>query len=191
MIRIFKLSVADAEWLSLVATRAYFDSYTHLWFDNDASWYVERCFNVEQLKRELLDENTLFFGVEDATEGLGFLKLNVNYPLSKNACQADYLELLTFETDENANALELERIYLTKNGQGRGIGKRLVQLTFDLARSHKKEVVWLKAMDTSFDALGFYTQMGFVKCGTMRLNFEIMKPEVRGMVAMKISTPSV
>lgn len=183
-IRVFKLSLNDVEWLSLVANRAYFDTYTHLWFDNGV-WYAHRCFNIEQLKTELLDENALFFGVEDETEALGFLKLNVNYPLSKKACQSEYLELLTFETEEKPNALELERIYLTKNGQGRGIGRRLVELTFDLARSNNKEVVWLKAMDTSADAIGFYKKMGFRNCGIMRLNFEKMKPEMRGMISMR------
>ena len=92
---------------------------------------------------------------------------------------------MTFETDETPNALELERIYLTKNRQGRGIGRRLVALTFDLARSHNKDIVWLKAMDTSADAIGFYEKMGFTNCGTMRLNFERMKPEMRGMISMK------
>lgn len=183
-VRIFSLTINDAEWLSKVANRAYFDTYTHLWFDNGA-WYAHRCFNVEQLKTELLDENALFFGIEDEKEALGFLKINVNYPLSKKACQSEYLELLTFETEEKQNALELERIYLTKNGQGRGIGRRLVEFTFDLVRSHNKDIVWLKAMDTSFDAIAFYKKMGFENCGTMRLTFEKMKPEMRGMVAMK------
>lgn len=183
-IRVFKLSLNDVEWLSLVANRAYFDTYTHLWFDNGA-WYAHRCFNVEQLKIELLDENALFYGVEDENEALGFLKINKDYPLSKTACQSEYLELLTFETEETSNALELERIYLTKKGQGRGIGRRLVQLTFDLARSYKKDIVWLKAMDTSADAIGFYKKMGFRNCGTMRLNFEKMKSEMRGMISMR------
>ena len=92
---------------------------------------------------------------------------------------------MTFETNETENALELERIYLTKNGQGRGIGQRLVQLTIDAARSRGKDVVWLKAMDTSHAAVGFYEKMGFKTCGTMRLDFDIMKPEMRGMIAMK------
>ena len=183
-IRVFKLTINDVEWLSEVANRAYFDTYTHLWFDNGA-WYAHRCFNVEQLKMELLDKNALFYGVEDENEALGFLKININGPLSKTACQSEYLELLTFETVETPNALELERIYLTKNGQGRGIGRRLVALTFDLARSLNKEVVWLKAMDTSADAIGFYEKMGFTNCGTLRLNFEKMKPEMRGMISMK------
>lgn len=183
-IRIFKLTYEDAEWLSLAATQAYFDHYRHLWYDK-GEWYAERCFNVEQLQLELSDENALFFGVEDETEALGFLKVNIDYPLSKTCCQSEYLELWAFETDEISNALELERIYLTKRGQGRGIGQRLVQLTYDIARSRGKDIVWLKAMDTSADAIGFYTQMGFKTCATMRLTFDIMKPEMRGMISMK------
>ncbi len=182
-IRIFKLTVDDADWLSNIAKQAYFDNYTHLWFDEGA-WYAERCFNVEQLRHELLDENAAFYGVEDEKEPLGFLKININYPLSKKHCQSKDLTLLTFYTDEIPNALELERIYLMKQGQGRGIGQRLVQLTVDAARSRGKDVVWLKAMDTSPAGL-FYEKMGFKTCGTLRLGFEQMKPEMRGMVAMK------
>ncbi len=184
-IRIFKLTVEDADWLSVIAKKAYFDNYTHLWYD-DGAWYAEYCFNVEQLRQELLDENALFFGVEDATEPLGFLKINIDYPLSKEYCQSKDLTLLTFDTDEIQNALELERIYLTKQGQGRGIGQRLVQLTFDAARSHGKDMVWLKAMDAS-PAIGFYEKMGFTKCCTMNLGYEKMKTELRGMKAMKKS----
>ena len=182
-IRIFCLSVEDAQWLSSTAQKAYFDSYRHLWFD-EGEWYGERCFNVEQLRIELSDKNALFFGVEQKKEGLGFLKINLDYPLSKMACQSEFLKLLSFNTDEIPNALELERIYLTKNGQKKGIGRRLVQLVYDQARTFGKDIVWLKAMDTNADAIGFYEKMNFKICATMRLNFEQMKPEMCGMVAM-------
>ncbi len=182
-IRIFKLSFQDAQWLSDLAKKAYFDNYTHLWYDEGA-WYAERCFNIEQMRQELSDDNAQFFGVEDAKESLGFLKMNMDYPLSKDHCQTKDLTLLAFETDEIPNALELERIYLTKNGQGRGIGHRLVQLTLNAARSSGKDVVWLKAMATS-PALRFYEKMGFKNCVTLHLGFEQMKPEMRGMVGMK------
>ena len=183
-IRIFKLEVEDAEWLSLIAKKAYLDNYTHLWFDEGA-WYAERCFNIEQLLKELSDDNSLFYGVAEGKEPLGFLKININYPLSKMSCQSKDLSLLTYETEEIPNALELERIYLSKNGQGKGIGQRLVQLTVDAARSRGKGTVWLKAMDTSQAAIGFYEKMGFKTCGTMRLGFDVMKPEMQGMIAMK------
>ncbi len=182
-IHIFELTIDDAEWLSKIAKKAYFDNYTHLWYD-DGAWYAEYCFNVERLRLELSDENAQFLGIEDATEPLGFLKINMDYPLSKTRCQSKDLALLTFDTDEIPNALELERIYLTKSGQGRGIGQRLVQLTFDVARTGGKDVVWLKAMDAS-PAIGFYEKMGFTKCCTMNLGYEKMKTELRGMKALK------
>jgi diamine N-acetyltransferase len=184
-IRIFKLTADDADWLSIIAKKAYLDNYTHLWYDAGA-WYAEYCFNVEQLRLELSDENALFFGVEDDKEPLGFLKINIDYPLSKTLCQSKDLTLMTFDTDEIQNALELERIYLTKQGQGRGIGHRLVKVTFDAARSRGKDVVWLKAMDTS-PAIDFYERMGFTECCTMNLGYEKMKTELRGMKALKKS----
>ncbi|MBL7816694.1 MAG: GNAT family N-acetyltransferase [Saprospiraceae bacterium] len=187
-VRIFPLTIDDAAWLSKVALKAYFDHYRHLWFDA-GEWYAEKCFNVEQLRLELSDENALFFGVEDDKEPLGFLKINQNYPLSKNRCQSDVLQLETFDSEEIENALELERIYLTKQGQGRGIGRMLVDYTFTIGQELQKEVVWLKAMDTSLEAIAFYEKMGFKTCATMRLTFERMKPILRGMVAMKKNAP--
>ena len=107
---------------------------------------IPTSFNIKQLEEEFSDKNALFFGVSDEDDALGFLKININYPLSKNACQSEYLNLLTFETDETENALELERIYLTKNGQGRGIGKRLVQIALKVAQTRGKQPIRRRRM---------------------------------------------
>ena len=74
-------------------------------------------------KKELADDNALFFLVRSSEEEAGFLKLNVNAALND------------FSTEE---ALELERIYLNAAAAGRGIGSFLLDYTFQLARSKQK-----------------------------------------------------
>lgn len=168
-IQIKPITISEASLLSEVAMKAYNDHYLHLWYDN-GEWYKQRCFTEEVLKDELSDSNNLFFLAYLDDEPVGFLKLRINAAL---------------ETEPEKDAMELERIYLTKAASGKGIGKSLVNLSFSIAKEQHKQIIWLKAMDSSTGPIAFYKQMGFVQCGIYRLTFEQMKEELRGMVIMK------
>jgi diamine N-acetyltransferase len=164
-----KLGVEDAKLLSEVALKAYAYHYLHLWYDG-GEWYMHKCFTKEQMFTELSDPNAAFYLASLNDVPVGFLKLNIDAPL---------------EGSENKNGLELERIYLNKEATGKGIGKELVRLTFEVARKNNKDIVWLKAMDSSSGSIGFYKKMGFDIIGTYTLPHQLMKEELRGMVIMK------
>lgn len=131
---------------------------------------MNRSFSCDVLRKELEDSNARFFFVGLNNEPVGFLKLNINEP---SPC------------DASLNALELERIYLEKRVTGRGVGKAAMQFVIEQARQAEKQLIWLKSMDTSHDALAFYSKMGFEPCGTDRLSFDVMKENLRGMVILK------
>ncbi|MCW3111083.1 MAG: family N-acetyltransferase [Segetibacter sp.] len=163
-----KLQAEDANFLSEVALKTYADHYLDLWYD-DGKWYLENFFSVERLMEEIKDENAEFYMAFFKDSPVGFLKLNINAPL---------------DGFESKNALELERIYLNKEAAGKGIGRQLVELTLKIAKENNKDLVWLKAMDTSEGPIAFYKKMGFVIKGTHRLKHSLMKEEMRGMVIM-------
>jgi diamine N-acetyltransferase len=164
-----KLQAEDSRLLSEVALKAYADHYLHLWYDS-GEWYMHKCFTEQQMLAELNDSNTAFYLASYNEAPVGFLKLNIDAPL---------------DGEENKNALELERIYLNQEVTGKGIGKELVRLTFEVARENNKEIVWLKAMDSSDESISFYKKMGFETIGTYILPHQLMKEELRGMVIMK------
>ncbi|MER2997817.1 GNAT family N-acetyltransferase [Pontibacter populi] len=168
-VSIVPCTISDLHTLQDIALNAYGDHYLHLWNDGGA-WYIEKSFSDAALKSELEDTDAAFFLVHDADELVGFLKLNNNKAL---------------ENYSPEDALELERIYLTKADSGKGVGKQVMNFTEQFARERNKKVIWLKAMDSSHDAIRFYEQNGYAHCGTYRLDFEAMKPEYRGMVIMK------
>jgi GNAT superfamily N-acetyltransferase len=168
-ITIQPITIADAALLSNTAVKAYCDHYLHLWYDG-GEWYLNRCFTEEVLGNEVADPNNRFFLAYLNNEPVGFLKLKIDSLL---------------DSEPEKNAIELERIYLTKAASGKGIGKQLVELSFSVAKEHNKKLIWLKAMDTSNGPIAFYQQMGFELCGTYYLDFEQMKEELRGMVIMK------
>src|SRR5215831_15301327 len=97
-IQIRRIGAEDAALLNDVAIRAYSDHYLHLWYD-EGRWYIKKSFSTKNLVRELEDANAWFYLIYFNEIAVGFLKLNIDAPLEK---------------EENMNALELERIYLTK-----------------------------------------------------------------------------
>lgn len=166
-LKILPCGVKEAKELSDIAIRAYKDYYLYLWWDA-GDWYINHSFAPVVFERQLTDSNQLFFRLNEKENPIGFLKLNVDRSL---------------EGFDQYNSIELERIYLIKAASGKGYGRQAVEFCFDYAKDLKKEIIWLKAMDSS-DAVAFYEKLGFEVCGTFRLNFPQMKPEFRGMVIM-------
>ncbi|MCX2741658.1 GNAT family N-acetyltransferase [Pontibacter anaerobius] len=168
-IRIAPCSTADLYTLQDIAIRSYRDHYLYLWFDGGA-WYIDRSFEEQALRDELVDLHAAFYLIYTDEELVGFLKLNLHKEFGNHTA---------------AEALELERIYLTKAASGKGIGREVVNFTKEVAQKYKKRIIWLKAMDSS-RSVEFYEQNGFEKCDTYTLPFEQMKPEYRGMFVMKL-----
>jgi diamine N-acetyltransferase len=167
-----EIGVESVEMLSNLAQKAYRDHYLHLWKDDNADWYVNKCFLVEPLTQELNDPNNKFYIVFENEKPLGFLKLVLNYPLSIN----DKIE---------PSMLYLERIYFIKEAVGRGIGEKTMQLAFQKAAEWMYHGLWLSAMDSSLKPIAFYKRMGFEIAATKQLDFTHIKDEMRGMVVMK------
>jgi diamine N-acetyltransferase len=172
MTTIYKASAADAAMLTQLARDIYQEHYLHLWHTGGANWYMnEYAYASHKIEQELTDPLVEYFIAADNDLPLGYMKLNIAATL-----------------DENAAALEVERIYLHKNAAGKGIGKQLMALALLRAKELKKEILFLKAMDSSLDAIAFYQKLGYVICGSLQLpmpEFSLMKEEYRGMVILK------
>ena len=166
------IDIESVALLSDVATHAYTDHYLHLWKNNNADWYINKCFTIEVLTAELNDPNNVFYIVFEDEKPLGFFKIVLSNPLSIN----DIFE---------QNALYLERVYFIKEAVGKGLGEIAFNFALDTARRLNKKIIWLTAMDSSLKPIAAYKRMGFEICGTKELDFECIKDELRGMVIMK------
>jgi GNAT superfamily N-acetyltransferase len=170
-VQIQAIDTSYAEELSRLAKNIYREYYLHLWLPGGAEWYMdEHAYDPAILKAELAHTNNLHFIVYNGGSAIGYLKLRVNATLSGY---------------ETYNCLEIERIYLQKSAAGKGTGRELMLLSEDIAKRHNKQLVFLKAMDSSVDAIGFYQKMGYQVCGSHMLPFPLMQEKYRGMVIMK------
>ncbi len=167
-----QINSSYAAELSALAKAIYVEHYLHLWYPGGANWYMEeQAYPEETLREELADPNNLHYIVYDEEElAQGYLKLRIKGTLNGY---------------EDKDCLEIERIYLHKAATGKGIGKQLMELSETVAKQHHKNRIFLKAMDSSLNAIGFYQRMGYTVCGKLVLPFTQMKETYRGMVILQ------
>lgn len=173
MITITQATIVDSVTLSKLAIAIYQENYLYLWHEGGAEWYMhEYAYPENKIRQELSDQNIAYYIVKENAEPLGYLKLVLAGKI------AGY---------EPSDSLEIERIYLLNKMKGRRLGKSLMDHALDIARSMNKKVLFLKAMDSSQDAIKFYQKMGYEISDTFSLpmpTFSLMKDEYRGMVVL-------
>jgi diamine N-acetyltransferase len=160
-------TINDVPTIAEVAVKSYMEVYPYLWHDG-GQWYLKRCFTHPVLAADLQQPNQAWFLLKEDGTAVGYLKLNITRPL---------------EGYEQYDCLELERIYIIKDANGKGYGRQAVEFSEEFARQRNKHLIWLRAMDSTTNP-AFYEKLGFTICGTYRLDFELLKDELRGMVTM-------
>ena len=112
--------------------------------------YLEAAFNRERLQQELSSPKCGFFFMYADGELSGYLKL------AEAPEQSDF---------NDPDSIELERIYVRREFQGRGLGKTLINYAVQTARRRGKRYIWLGVWERNAKAIAFYQDMGFVLAG--------------------------
>jgi diamine N-acetyltransferase len=174
MISIHKATLTNASLISSLAKKIYQEHYLHLWQPGGAQWYMhEYAYAQHKIENELADCNVEYFIAAENGIYIGYMKIVLTAILP---------------SDETMDALEVERIYLHQSAMGKGLGKKLMELAMQKAQQLKKQIIFLKAMDSSTAAIAFYKKIGYQICGSVQLPlpaFYLLKEQYRGMVILK------
>jgi diamine N-acetyltransferase len=117
--------------------------------------------NMQQYLSESLSLNRLTSEIENPNSQFYFAFLNDNL--------AGYLKLNFDEAQtepQKQKALEIERIYILKEFQGKKIGQALLQKAFEKAHYINAEFLWLAVWEENTNAIGFYKKNNFQEFGT-------------------------
>ncbi|NJN77480.1 MAG: GNAT family N-acetyltransferase [Saprospiraceae bacterium] len=158
----------DCKELLELMTDVYPKSYDYFWTDGGI-WYLDFIYNSENVLKELLEQNSPYFFVLLNHEKVGVLRIQYDFSYSKFP---------------DKKASKLHRIYLHPKTHGQGIGKSLMNWTIKKCRKFGSEILWLDAMDTKIDALGFYEKFDFQVGSRVVLPYERIHLERRGMYQM-------
>ncbi len=111
---------------------------------------MEKAFSIETLQKELCILGTSFYFVFMGNSLAGYFKIN------EGEAQSDI---------NDHNSLELERIYVLAEFQGKGIGRKILGEVKQMAKFKKKKYVWLGVWQLNPEAVKFYKTNDFIIFG--------------------------
>lgn len=120
---------------------------------NNISQYVEDAFSEDQMIKELSNAESEFYLASIENRPIGYLKVNFG-------------EAQTEKHDKNA--VEIERIYVVGDYQGKQVGKLLFDKAFEIAKARKATYLWLGVWEKNLRAIKFYHKHGFMAFGKHR-----------------------
>ncbi len=150
MIEINKCVTKDLALLREVSQQTFVNTYAHLNDPVHFKEYLKHAFTLEQVKKELSNPNSEFYFLIENKKIIGYFKVNTGSAQSEG---------------DDPVALEVERIYLVREAQGKGLGKRMLAFAEQLAKKRNKKYIWLGVWDQNPDAIAFYQRMGYSKFG--------------------------
>lgn len=141
----------DRELIADMSRQTFYETFAAHNSKEDMDKFMKEQFSADLLMQEVGAEGNIFLLAYDGDEPAGYVRLreNNNPP-----------EL------ENANAIEIARIYATASSIGKGVGKALMQACISTGLAKKKEVLWLGVWEHNQRAIDFYTKWGFEKFAT-------------------------
>jgi ribosomal protein S18 acetylase RimI-like enzyme len=149
--KIVKCSREHLTQLRELAIKTFVDTYSDHNTPEVMADYVEKAFSEAQLLREIAHPESEFYAALENGEWMGYIKLN------EGKAQTDI---------RPGPVLEIERIYVDRNCQGQGYGKKLLQKAIAVAREKNKEKIWLGVWEHNPRAIRFYEGQQFEKVGT-------------------------
>lgn len=145
---ITKITENDILELQEIGRKTFSETFSENNTEESMNEYLESSFSTEKLTTELNDKNSEFYFAKINDEAIGYLKLNMGS--SQTEIKDD-------------NALEIERIYVSKDFHGKKVGQILYEKAIEIASHKKVDYVWLGVWEKNLRAINFYQKNGFIE----------------------------
>ena len=142
--------VTDAAELAAFAARTFFETFAKDNRPDDMQAYLSSAYGVAQQARELADPRIVTLLVHDAETLIAYAQ--VRSGVAPSCVEAQ-------------DPIELQRFYVDRPSQGRGIAALLMRGVHEAIASTGGRHVWLGVWERNARALAFYRKEGFVDVG--------------------------
>ena len=147
-IEITKIGKEEILQLQKIGRQTFEETFSESNSEENMKNYLEEGFSKEKLTAELNDKNSEFYFAKLEEEVIGYLKVNFG---------DSQTEL------KDSKALEIERIYVSKEYHGKSVGQLLYDKAIEVAKQKGSEYVWLGVWEKNPRAISFYKKNGFVE----------------------------
>ena len=136
----------DAEIIADLSRKTFYETFAPQNTTADMEKFLNEQFTREKLIAEVNEPWLIFFLAFMDDEAVGYLKLRDGIVPSELVGQS---------------CMEIARIYSVQNMIGKGVGKKLMQASLDIATQRKKQTLWLAVWKDNQRAIDFYERWGF------------------------------
>jgi diamine N-acetyltransferase len=150
-ITIRRITIDDAAALSAIASKTFYDTFTGTCTEEDMQQFLYDYYNITQVTQELSDSTYLFYFAEVDAKPVGYLLLKED---NKH-----------FAKMNEWKSLQLKRIYILQEFQGKGVAQALMDLSINIAKELQYQVLWLGVWEHNLRAQKFYLKYGFENSG--------------------------
>ena len=142
----YQVQKADLLELQEISRQTFFDTFGEVNTHEDMNHYLEVNLSMEQLNLELSHPSTSFYFAKNGKEILAYLKLNEKKAQTEN---------------RDIPSLEIERIYVRKECQNRGVGQFLLDHSIQITKDKQLKLIWLGVWEHNVSAIRFYERNQF------------------------------
>jgi ribosomal protein S18 acetylase RimI-like enzyme len=147
-IEVKRITINELAQLQKIGRQTFQETFSDSNSEENMKSYLENGFSTEKLTAELNNKDSEFYFATLENNVIGYLKVNFG---------ASQTEL------KDSKALEIERIYVSKEFHGKKVGQLLYDKAIEIARQKNSEYVWLGVWEENLRAIKFYTKNGFVE----------------------------
>ena len=147
-IEITKVNLNEIDQLQKIGRQTFQETFSESNSEENMKNYLEEGFSNEKLTAELSEKNSEFYFASLDGEIIGYLKINFG---------DSQTEL------KDSKALEIERIYVSKDFHGKSVGQLLYDKAIEIAKQKEVEYVWLGVWEKNPRAISFYKKNGFIE----------------------------
>ncbi|UTN02943.1 GNAT family N-acetyltransferase [Flavobacterium bizetiae] len=147
-IEIKRITVQELDQLKEIGRKTFHETFSESNDDENMTKYLDEKFSSDKLTEELNNTDSEFYFATLENNVIGYLK--VNFGESQTELKDD-------------TALEIERIYVSKEFHGKKVGQLLYEKAIQIAKDKDVHYVWLGVWEENLRAINFYTKNGFVE----------------------------
>ncbi len=143
---ITKAGLPQLDGLVAISTQTFRETFARHNTEDNMQLYLDTYLNKAKLQTEMEHPGTTFYLATLSGTLVGYLKIN------RGQAQTEL---------QDDKALEIERIYVLHEYQGKKIGLALLNKAIELAKAEQLDYVWLGVWEKNTKAIGFYQRFGF------------------------------
>ena len=136
----------DAELVADLSRQTFYETFASQNTTSDMEKFMNEQFTREKLIQEVNEPWLIFFLAFYDNEPVGYVKLRLGAVPS---------ELL------GQSCIEIARIYSVERMIGKGVGRKLMQMSHEVAKQRGKQILWLAVWKENHRAIDFYNRWGF------------------------------